>query len=60
MTPRCPRCGGELFTHDGERLCADCTSFRPADPDLEREQAAWREETGEDVVILSDGPADPY
>jgi hypothetical protein len=38
MTPRCHHCGGEVFAHDGEAVCLDCTSFRPteAGPDLPR------------------------
>jgi uncharacterized Zn finger protein (UPF0148 family) len=60
MTPHCHHCGEPLHVHEGEPYCPSCLSFTTADPDLERERAAWREETGEDIVILEGGPVDPY
>jgi hypothetical protein len=71
MNP-CPRCGGELFTDDdGERLCWDCTAFRPAayppgpdeDPAMARELARWRAECALDdldgLVWLVEDPNRP-
>jgi hypothetical protein len=58
-----------MLSHEGEDFCDACWTYATtepdlchlvdADPDLEAERRAWREETGEDVVILDDGPADP-
>jgi hypothetical protein len=72
LTPRCQQCGGPLETYQGECYCELCWTYAPTDPppldlvklvdtdpDLERERRAWKEETGEDIIILSDGPADP-
>jgi hypothetical protein len=61
MTPRCHHCGGELFTHDGERLCADCTAFRPADPplDLVRLVGADPDLAQRDLERMAVGRMDP-
>jgi len=73
LTPRCHLCGGPLEVFQGATYCPDCLAWATAvppepdliqlvdeDPDIEAERRAWKEETGEDIVILEEGPADPY
>jgi hypothetical protein len=59
-----------MLSHEGEDFCDRCWTWSTvepdlchlvdADPELEAERRAWREECdGEDVIILDDGPADP-